>query len=258
MRWVKLYEDITEWEWFQDDGVFRLFAYMLVKANYKEKKWQGLVINRGQLVTSLKSLCQGTGLTPMRVRTCLAKLESTGEISQKTTNKFRVITICNYATYQQQEVDEQQTNNKQITNKQQTNNNNIRKKEYIERKEIYIPPIIPQNSFVEPEFEKAFSTWLEYKRQRKESYKSDLSLKTCYNKLYKLSNGDPNTAMAIVEQSMGNNWAGLFELKKDETNRTTYNNSRQTEREQLARGVAATIARRFAEDDARASKVRNS
>ena len=63
-----------------------------------------------------------------------------------------------------------------------------------------------------------FSKWLEYKRQRKQTYKSDASLRACYNKIVRLAGGDPAVAMAIVEQSMANNWAGLFELKTDNDN----------------------------------------
>lgn len=109
-----------------------------------------------------------------------------------------------------------------------------------------------------PEYEKAFKLWLEYKHQRGESYKSDISLKACYNKLVRLSGGDPEKALAIVEQSMANNWAGLFQLKDEngnENDRSTYDN-RDAERERLARAYSATVARRLAEDDARASKVR--
>lgn len=57
-------------------------------------------------------------------------------------------------------------------------------------------------------------TWLAYKRNRRESYKSQLSLKALYTKLINLSSGDPKVAQAIVEQSMANNWAGLFELDR--------------------------------------------
>jgi hypothetical protein len=68
-------------------------------------------------------------------------------------------------------------------------------------------------SFVEVDFEKVFFDWLEYKKQRKESYKSQKSLQACYNNLKELSGGDSETANTIVEKSMANNWAGLFELK---------------------------------------------
>jgi len=62
-------------------------------------------------------------------------------------------------------------------------------------------------------FLESFDTWMTYKSERKESYKSDLSKKTFYNSLIKLSNNNPETAKLIIEQSIANNWAGIFELK---------------------------------------------
>ena len=73
---------------------------------------------------------------------------------------------------------------------------------------------LPPVDFVSPEFVHIFTVWLEYKRERKESYKSEKSLKSAYSKLLQLSGNDPAKASAIVEQSMANNWAGLFELKE--------------------------------------------
>ena len=73
---------------------------------------------------------------------------------------------------------------------------------------------LPPTDFVSPEFVPVFTTWLEYKRERRESYKSDKSLRAAYNKLLQLSGNDPQKAASIVEQSMANNWAGLFELKE--------------------------------------------
>jgi hypothetical protein len=62
-------------------------------------------------------------------------------------------------------------------------------------------------------FRKHFDTWLEYKRQRRESYKTQMSLEMCYRKLVELSGNNPDTALLIIQQSMANNWAGLFALK---------------------------------------------
>ena len=72
---------------------------------------------------------------------------------------------------------------------------------------------LPDTGFVSPEYAGTFTAWLEYKRERRESYKSGKSLKAAYSKLLQLSGNDPAKASAIVEQSMANNWAGLFELK---------------------------------------------
>lgn len=77
---------------------------------------------------------------------------------------------------------------------------------------------IPKNkevdlSFVPEDFKGIFKEWLEYKRERKESYKSEKSLKMCYNRLLTLSGNDCNKARLVVEQSIASNYAGLFELK---------------------------------------------
>lgn len=73
-------------------------------------------------------------------------------------------------------------------------------------------------SYVSSEYQEAFTKWLEYKKARKESYKSAESVKECYNKLLSLSGNNPAVADAIVRQSMANNWAGLFELKQKSNN----------------------------------------
>ena len=57
--------------------------------------------------------------------------------------------------------------------------------------------------------------WLEYKKSRKESYKSEKSLQALANELTRLSNNDQATAKAIIQKSMANNWAGIFALKAE-------------------------------------------
>lgn len=76
--------------------------------------------------------------------------------------------------------------------------------------------------FVKPEYKEAFETWIEYKKARNEKYKNQKSLEACYNKLIKLSSGNPVAALEIINNSMANNWAGLFPLKKDKTDEVPY------------------------------------
>lgn len=137
--WIKIHRKILDWEWFSCSSTFHLFVYLLLKANMEDKQWRGIVIKRGQLVTSIASICKDTNLTTQQARTSLNRLKSTNEITIKTTNRFTLVTICKYESYQHLEDTEQQTeqqttqqsNNKQITNKQQQhkNNKNIRNKE---------------------------------------------------------------------------------------------------------------------------------
>lgn len=73
-------------------------------------------------------------------------------------------------------------------------------------------------SFCSPDYLPVLQNWLTYKRQRRESYKTQQSLEALYRKLQTLSGGDVEIAKMIVEQSQASNWAGLFELKGDAAN----------------------------------------
>ena len=83
-------------------------------------------------------------------------------------------------------------------------------------KERKVPPIntdvILQT--IEPPWQELMHTWLEYKRLRKESYRSEIGIRKCLTMLRNLSGNNPETAAAIIDQSIANNWAGLFELKR--------------------------------------------
>ena len=142
--WIKMFRCFLEWEWYDQTSMVRLFLHILLKANYEDKKWHGVVIKRGQLVTSFANLSAETGLSLQVVRSCLDKLQRTGEVNKQSTSQYTIITVCKYADYQQIEDVEQKTNNIQITSEQQASNKrvtneqqqhkNIRKKEY---KNIY-------------------------------------------------------------------------------------------------------------------------
>lgn len=64
------------------------------------------------------------------------------------------------------------------------------------------------------EFAEAWTDWLEYKQDEfKFKYKSKHSLKAALKKLNRLANGNEETAIAIIEESMANGWKGFFKLK---------------------------------------------
>lgn len=79
--------------------------------------------------------------------------------------------------------------------------------------------------FISNEFLEKFILWLEYKKDRRENYKSEKSLKACYSKLVKLSKDNPAIASQIINEAIANNWAGFFELKN---NKNEYGNKKQT------------------------------
>lgn len=123
--YIKLHRRMMEWEWYTDIPVKVLFLHILLKANHAEGRWKGEEIQRGQTVTSIRHLAKETGLSEQQVRTALHKLEKTGELTRKTTNKNTLISVEKYAQYQDHQADINTQVNNQITNKQQTNNKQI-------------------------------------------------------------------------------------------------------------------------------------
>ena len=120
--WVKIHRNIMKWEWYGDHNTTRLFLHLLFKANHADNEWKGIRIRAGSLVTGRKALALETGLSEQQIRSSLIKLKSTQEVTIKPTNKFSIITLCNWGYYQTDEkkvtnknANEQPTNNQQIT-----------------------------------------------------------------------------------------------------------------------------------------------
>lgn len=63
----------------------------------------------------------------------------------------------------------------------------------------------------------ALEMWLAYKKEKRQTYKPR-GLEALKKKLLQLSNGNPEYAKVIVEDSMGNNYTGLFAPKNNGVN----------------------------------------
>lgn len=116
--WIKIHRKMLNWEWYNNNNVKIVFLHLLLTANHKEKKWQGITIGRGQTLTSIQHLAKETNLTQQQIRTALNKLKLTNEITIKTTNQYTLISIEKYSDYQ---------NDEEINNKQNNTRNNKRR-----------------------------------------------------------------------------------------------------------------------------------
>ena len=129
--YIPLFRQLEKWEWYKTDYMVRLWIHLLMKANFKDERWNGMVIKRGQLVTSRARLQEETGISARSIRTCIKRLKSTSEIATKTTNRFTIITISKYDYYQNLLLKSDQQNDQhfgqQATNKrpeEKKDNNN--------------------------------------------------------------------------------------------------------------------------------------
>lgn len=139
---IQLHRKLLDWEWYDDANTIRLFIHLLLKANYKDTKWRGMTIKRGQIKTGRILLSKELHISQQSVRISLNKLKSTSEITIKVTNKFSLITLTRYEDYQNNRLEvtnkltnnptvEQPTTNQQLTtsNKENKNNKDNNKKE---------------------------------------------------------------------------------------------------------------------------------
>jgi hypothetical protein len=140
--WIKMHRKILNWEWYRCSETVHLFFHLLLRANHKLGSWKGIEIKEGQLVTGRKQLSEDLGISEQSIRTSLKRLKSTNEITIKPTNKFSIITICNYSTYQDskketnQQNDDQLTNGQPTTNQQSTTNKNVKKNKNEKKKKF--------------------------------------------------------------------------------------------------------------------------
>ena len=185
---IVIHRQILDWEWYRDTNTFCLFIHLLLMANYEDGRFEGRIIKRGQLVTSLPSLSDETGLSIRQTRTALEHLISTGEVTNKSYTKYRVITITNYDRYQDKRQTKRQTNDRQPTdnltdNRQQYNNITNINKGTNNNREGFTPPTLDEvksfiqetNSPVDPErffYHYDMSGWVLNGGQKMKNWKS--------------------------------------------------------------------------------------
>lgn len=101
---------------------------LLLMANHEENTWifdgKEYNLKPGQMITSLEGIKEkcAKDVSIQNIRTCLLKLEKGGFLTNKSTNKNRLITIENWELYQSNSKNQQA--NSHATNKQLTTNKN--------------------------------------------------------------------------------------------------------------------------------------
>jgi hypothetical protein len=182
--WIKLHRQIIDWEWFTDTTTFRVFLQLLLKANHKEKKYRGMVLKIGTVITSREILSFETRLSIQQVRTALDKLKSTNEITIKTSSQGTIIEVVNYAKYQ---LVTNEVTIKEPTSNQQVTTNKNEKKEKNEKEVI-------------------LDSWIEYRKSAKKTL-TQQSIKSILVKMEKYTN---EQCKFVINKSIEQGWQGLF------------------------------------------------
>ena len=100
--YIKLYRSFLNWEWHDNEYMLTVFIHCLMLANWKDKRWHGQVIERGSFITSYEKLAKACGITRNTCMKCCKTLQETGELTIKSTRQYTLITVNNYAKYQEE------------------------------------------------------------------------------------------------------------------------------------------------------------
>lgn len=126
---IKLYRQMIDWEWFTDPKTAHFWVYLLLRANWRDGRFKGMEIKRGQLLMSLQDMAKETGLSVQNVRTAINRLKSTRQLTCQPTRYGMLISIVKYDNFQILEDDTNKPintpSNKELTRNQQGTNTEL-------------------------------------------------------------------------------------------------------------------------------------
>lgn len=221
MNYIKLMRSLKDKSYYSKDSEkLHLWIHLLLTANWSDREellgGKPIKCKAGQFTTGRKQLSRETGISESKIERLLTYFEKIEQqIEQQKTSTNRLISILNWDKYQVSEQQSGQRANNDRTTSEQRVDTPKEEEEIKEVKELKQKPKKKDFdfSFVSEEFYSAFMKWINYKNEIKQSYKTQTSIQTCYDNLLNLSENDNVLAMDIVNQSIGNGWAGLFTLK---------------------------------------------
>ena len=119
--YIRLWRKSLDAGWIKNHKLWAFWSYCLLKASYREyDAIVGLQIVHllpGQFIFGRKKASEETGLTEREVRTIVEFLKKAGNLTIKTTNRFSIITIINWTSYQCDDLENDQPNDQLPTSK---------------------------------------------------------------------------------------------------------------------------------------------
>lgn len=141
--WIKLYRELLDKPiWFESTPEQKvILVTLLLMANHDGRQWewqgQQYYAGPGQFVTSLSKIAEkaGPGISIKNVRTALARFEKYNFLANQSTKRNRLITINNWAFYQDKDYQGGKETGKEVAKtwqrdgKDLATNKNVRNKE---------------------------------------------------------------------------------------------------------------------------------
>ena len=117
--WIKLHRQLITNGWLRNHSVCIFWIYCLLKATHEPVKtivgFQEVHLEPGQFIFGRHKASKETRLSEQKIRTCLAFLKKAQNLTIKSTNKFSIISIINWETYQNSKIANNQQVNQHVT-----------------------------------------------------------------------------------------------------------------------------------------------
>lgn len=94
--WYRQQRDVPDREWFKEPNLVQLYVALKSLAYVADGRYEGVIIRRGSCPVTRSELSELTGMKRMTLDRSLKKLLAYGEIIVKASNRFSVITVCDY------------------------------------------------------------------------------------------------------------------------------------------------------------------
>jgi len=105
--WIKVHRAILLHPVFQDSELLHVFLYCLAKANHKSGRVLSpqsvggeLKIERGQFIFGQRKAAKDTGVNARTAHRKMVLLEKLGILTRSVSHRFTIVTVNNYARYQ--------------------------------------------------------------------------------------------------------------------------------------------------------------
>lgn len=239
--WIKLHRKLQDcWIWLDKEPFDKRSAWvdLLLTANHSDKKilFNGelITIKRGQILTSIRKLAERWKWSYDKTSRFLKLIESDGMLRKESDNCRTLLTIENYEVYQDvtctdrtpisEPTEHPQVNipntyrtpiSEPISDKQECkeykNEKNV--KNVKNDKKVRKEPVVyyPNDELLD----NAFKEFVTMRNKIKRPLATKQALTRMMNKLEKLSCGDNDLAIKILNQSTDHCWQDVYELKSD-------------------------------------------
>lgn len=141
---------MLDWEWWDDQNTRMLWLTILLSVNHEPKRWHGITVDAGEMITSYAALAQKSGLSYQSVRTSLEHLISTHEVTCESTHQFTRIKVVKWAEFQSLDappnIPTNTRSNRPLTEHQQSTNNKqeCKNDKNVRNKNNTIPPTLAE------------------------------------------------------------------------------------------------------------------